>query len=124
MVELHNWLVELREGLSDKAYALGWAAVKALPGSLSECLFNQAADVIARCKDFTQLRRNLARVIGVDGPEEVPDGLVRDSIRSYARYWREAFCLPTMNIEERFSELDISVTGKEHITHALSLIHI
>lgn len=27
MVELHNWLVELREGLSDKAYALGWAAV-------------------------------------------------------------------------------------------------
>ena len=49
MVELHNWLVELREGLSDKAYALGWAAVKALPGSLSECLFNQAADVIARC---------------------------------------------------------------------------
>jgi len=28
-----------------------------------------------------------------------------------------------MNIEERFSELDISVTGKEHITHALEKGH-
>ena len=70
MVELHNWLVELREGLSDKAYALGWAAVKALPGSLSECLFNQAADVIARCKDFTQLRRNLCLLYTSPSPRD------------------------------------------------------
>ena len=44
-----------------------------------------------------QLRRNLARVLGV-APGEVPDELIRASMRSYARYWREAFRLPTMDL--------------------------
>ncbi|MCE9516448.1 MAG: phosphatidylinositol mannoside acyltransferase, partial [Mycobacterium sp.] len=41
-----------------------------------------------------QLRKNLARVIGTT-PEGVPDSLIRDALASYARYWREAFRLPS-----------------------------
>ena len=40
-------MTELREILSDKAYALGWAVVKALPDSLACRIFDTAADVIA-----------------------------------------------------------------------------
>ena len=43
-------------------------------------------------------------------PDRVPDGLMRASLASYARYWREAFRLPTMDLPEvgrRFDEVSI-----------------
>jgi KDO2-lipid IV(A) lauroyltransferase len=40
------------------------------------------------------LRANLARVVPEASPAEL-DRLVRDGLRSYARYWHEAFRLPT-----------------------------
>ena len=52
-----------------------------------------------------QLRKNLARVVGVP-PAEVPDSLIRASLASYARYWREAFRLPTMDHQELARRLD------------------
>ncbi len=113
-------MTELREILSDKAYALGWAVVKALPDSLACRIFDTAADVIAKHQPMTQLRKNLARVIGVAGPEDVPDELVRAAIRSYARYWREAFRLPSMRMDTLFPQLDASVEGKHHITDGLA----
>lgn len=113
-------MTALRENLSDKAYAFGWGVVKALPDSVARHLFNGAADVIAQRHPMTQLRKNLARVIGAAGPEDVPDDLVRAAIRSYARYWREAFRLPSMNVDTLFPQLDASVQGKHHITDGLA----
>ena len=59
----------------------------------------------ARSGGPEQLRKNLARVIGVT-PARVPDGLIRASLASYARYWREAFRLPAMDHEALGRELD------------------
>ncbi|WP_084522670.1 phosphatidylinositol mannoside acyltransferase [Nocardia inohanensis] len=89
--------------MTDKAYAAGWALVRALPEGLARKAFDAGADAAARKADRAaqsgepnQLRRNLARVLGT-APQQVPDALIKASMRSYARYWREAFRLPTMD---------------------------
>ena len=58
------------------------------------------------------LRRNLARVVG---PENVTRALVRDSVRSYMRYWMEAFRLPAMHGDASLHERLLSgLEGLEH----------
>ncbi|PXX55598.1 KDO2-lipid IV(A) lauroyltransferase [Nocardia tenerifensis] len=92
------------ERLSDAGYAAGWRLVRALPEATARRLFDAGADRVARKADRAfraggapnQLRRNLARVIG-GSPSDVPDELIQASVRSYARYWREAFRLPSMD---------------------------
>src|SRR5690606_23326468 len=61
-------------------------------------------------------RRNLARVVPQAGPAELDD-LTRRAMRSYARYWQEAFCLPSMDVDEVCSRVD--VTGIEYLDAAL-----
>ncbi|WP_010541651.1 phosphatidylinositol mannoside acyltransferase [Dietzia alimentaria] len=107
------------ERLSDAGYAAGWAVVKALPESVARALFQAGADAAARRQGpDSQLRKNLARVLGVR-PSDVPDELIRDSFRSYARYWREAFRLPSMDREAVAREMDRTIAGVEHIDAAL-----
>ena len=65
-----------------------------------------------------QLRKNLARVIGVP-PSKVPDSLMRASLASYARYWREAFRLPSMDLEEAGRAPRRCFDGAEHFDEAL-----
>lgn len=114
-------LSSLGEKASDLGYAAGWAVVRALPEQLARALFRAGADVAARRQGpDSQLRRNLARVLGV-APAEVPDELIRDSFRSYARYWREAFRLPSMDREAVAAEMDRTISGVENIDEALAL---
>jgi KDO2-lipid IV(A) lauroyltransferase len=47
-----------------------------------------------------RLAENLRQVVGPDMPEEQFQTLVRDGMRSYARYWCDAFRLPSRTIEE------------------------
>ncbi|GAB2687738.1 phosphatidylinositol mannoside acyltransferase [Nocardia thraciensis] len=97
-------MTDLKSALTDKAYAAGWRLVRALPERTARRLFDAGGDWAGRRANRAvhrddvpnQLRRNLARVVGVE-PMDVPDDLIRDSMRSYARYWREAFRLPTMD---------------------------
>ncbi|MCC9185900.1 phosphatidylinositol mannoside acyltransferase [Mycolicibacterium mageritense] len=65
-----------------------------------------------------QLRKNLARVLGV-APAEVPGSLMRASLESYARYWREAFRLPSMDLPAVARRLDEVFVGadKLHAAH-------
>lgn len=115
------YLSGLGEKASDLGYAAGWAVVRALPEGLARALFRAGADVAARRQGpDSQLRRNLARVLGVS-PSEVPDELIRDSFRSYARYWREAFRLPSMDREAVAAEMDRTITGVENLDEALAL---
>ena len=94
-----------REKLSALAYKAGWALTASVPEPVARWFFNAVADVASKKgKGPEQLRRNLARVVG---PENVTRELVRSSMRSYMRYWREAFRLPTMageSLVERISE--------------------
>jgi KDO2-lipid IV(A) lauroyltransferase len=57
-------------------------------------------------------------VIGVP-PAEVPGSLIRASLASYARYWREAFRLPSMNHQVLARRLNESVQGSENVAAAL-----
>ncbi|MEV6334867.1 phosphatidylinositol mannoside acyltransferase [Nocardia vinacea] len=114
----------IKSGLTAWAYAAGWRVVRALPESTARRAFdwggNRVADKANRAfragGEANQLRRNLARVLGVT-PAEVPDELIRASMRSYARYWREAFRLPTMDHSALTGSL---VEGVENLDAALA----
>lgn len=83
-----------REQLSASAYRFGWAVTKRIPPAIARSMFDCLADLASRNgKGPEQLRRNLSRVVG---PENVTRDLVRRSMRSYLRYWREAFQLPSI----------------------------
>jgi KDO2-lipid IV(A) lauroyltransferase len=103
---------------TDWGYAAGWRVVRAMPEFLARNAFDAGALYAARGGGPKQLRKNLARVIGVE-PAQVPDGLIRDSLASYARYWREAFRLPSMDLTKLGEQLDPHWSGKEHIDAAL-----
>lgn len=84
----------IRDALSSQAYGAGWAVVRALPEPVARGLFDRAADLAVRRggKGVDRLRANLERVApGQD--------LLRPAMRSYARYWCEAFRLPSMSRE-------------------------
>ena len=80
--------------VTDAAYAGGWAVVRALPDPVAAALFRAGADLAVRRggPSVDRLRANLARV----APQADLDVLVRDAMRSYARYWREVFRLQGM----------------------------
>ena len=81
----------------DLAYAAGWAGVRALPEPAATVLFRAGADLAGRRGGpaVQRLRVNLARV----APDRDLDLLVRDALRSYARYWCEVFRLPVTSRE-------------------------
>ncbi|MDO5511797.1 phosphatidylinositol mannoside acyltransferase [Corynebacterium sp.] len=94
-------------------YLAGWKVVRHLPEPVVEKLFDAAADrACDHGRGMEMLRRNLTRVVGA---ENVTRALVRDSMRSYARYWREAFRLPAM----LDAPLSMDVTGLEHLHASL-----
>ncbi|MEU7138798.1 phosphatidylinositol mannoside acyltransferase [Nocardia sp. NPDC046473] len=116
--------MSIGERLSDVGYAAGWRLVRALPESTARRLFDFGADRVAGKANRAfraggepnQLRRNLARVIG-GTPAEVPDELIQASVRSYARYWREAFRLPSM---DHAAIGQLVLEGKSHLEAALA----
>lgn len=120
MTRVGTRVADLRARASDLAYAAGWALVRMLPEAVAVALFRAGADLAARRSGpDSQLRRNLARVLGVPAGQ-VPDSLVRDAYRSYARYWREAFRLPDTDHEAVARRLDHTIDGLEHIDRPLA----
>ncbi|MGW4246807.1 phosphatidylinositol mannoside acyltransferase [Nocardia sp. NPDC004722] len=110
--------------MTDKAYAAGWRVVRALPEGLARKGFDAGANFAARRANKkarrgqpNMLRRNMAHVLGVT-PDAVPDSLIEAAMRSYARYWREAFRLPGMDHAALGKQL--RVAGAEHIDTALA----
>ena len=106
-----------RESMADWGYAAGWRIVRAMPETLARNVFDAGARYAARGGGPEQLRKNLARGIGTT-PAEVPDALMRASVASYARYWREAFRLPTMNQAALATRLDRVFIGAEKFADA------
>ncbi|MUM18507.1 phosphatidylinositol mannoside acyltransferase [Mycobacterium sp. CBMA271] len=102
------------ERAADWGYAAGWKITQITPEPLARAVFDIGAMVGARDGGPEQLRQNLARVLGVH-PREVPDRLMIDSMRSYARYWREAFRLPSQNMERLAGRLDSGAFGRRNI---------
>ncbi|WP_219413648.1 phosphatidylinositol mannoside acyltransferase [Pseudonocardia nigra] len=82
----------------DAEYAAAWGLVRALPAGLAHGAFRLGADLATRRggAGVRRLRANLARVVPDASPTAL-DALVREGMRSYARYWCEAFRLPGMD---------------------------
>jgi phosphatidylinositol dimannoside acyltransferase len=108
----------LGEHLKDWGYAAGWRLVRAMPDLMARKVFEAGAYYAARGGGPEQLRKNLARVVGVP-VERVPDALIRASLVSYARYWREAFRLPSMDHRALGRQMHDRVQGNENIVSAL-----
>jgi lauroyl/myristoyl acyltransferase len=107
--------------LADLGYAAGWRLLHLAPGELATRAFRASADVVARRDGpgARQLRQNLARVKPDATPAEL-DGLVRDGLRSYARYWQEVFLLPWTDHVALVDRLDGAMEGAEHLDDALA----
>ena len=86
----------LRDRLTDAGYGLGWSVVCRLPESWAQRGFRFAADLAWRRQGpgVQVLEGNLRRVIGSQAPGGELRALSRQAMRSYARYWLEAFRLP------------------------------
>ncbi|MEC3953586.1 phosphatidylinositol mannoside acyltransferase [Nocardia sp. CDC153] len=109
--------------MTDKAYAAGWRVVRGLPEGMVRKGFDAGANFVARRANKkahrgepNMLRRNLAHVLGTT-PEQVPDSLIEAAMRSYARYWREAFRLPSMD-HKALGQLHVD--GTEYLDAALA----
>ncbi|CAM3255194.1 Phosphatidylinositol mannoside acyltransferase [Stackebrandtia soli] len=97
----------MRDSVIGFGYAAAWRLVRAMPESVAGALFRAAADRATRRNGASvrQLRRNLRRVVGPEVSNSEMDALVRDAMRSYARYWCESFRLPSygrQDILDRF----------------------
>ena len=107
--------------LTDAGFAAGWRIVRALPEPVARGAFRWGADVAAARggRGARQLRANLRRAVPTASPAEL-DALVRDGLRSYARYWCEAFRLPSMDRAAVLRRMDPHVTGIAPLFEALT----
>ncbi len=99
--------------LTDAGYAAGWRAVRMLPEPVAHGLFDRTARWAAGrdSRGVRQLRANLRAATGREGG--ALDALTRTALRSYARYWQEAFRLPALG-PQRIVEGTV-VPGIEHM---------
>ena len=106
--------------LTDLGFAAGWSLVRGLPEWAAERAFRTAADVAYRRRGpaVIQLARNLRRVLGPGATPETLAATVRDGMRSYARYWKETFRLPAMDLAAVAASVDATTVGAEHIARA------
>ncbi len=107
----------LTDRAASAAYKVGWLAVRLMPEPTARWLFNRIADSIwrRRGKSVRQLEANLHRVVPEATEAELRE-LSRAGMRSYLRYWVEAFRLPTMS-QDRITG-GMSVGGGEDIALA------
>src|SRR5215472_9051938 len=110
--------MSLGERASTLAYRAGWLAVRLLPERVARWIFTRIADYLwwRRGKSVRQLEANLRRVRPHATEAELRQ-LTRAGMRSYLRYWVEAFRLPTMPTGRITTGM--SVVGEEQaaLTH-------
>jgi KDO2-lipid IV(A) lauroyltransferase len=106
--------------LTDVGFAAGWRVVRAVPEPAARGAFRLGADFAARRggRGVRQLRANLRRVVP-EADSQALDDLVRAGLRSYARYWREAFRLPSMDRRTVLARMDPHVVGIAPLFEAL-----
>ncbi|GAA0512397.1 phosphatidylinositol mannoside acyltransferase [Paractinoplanes deccanensis] len=107
----------MKDRLIEFGYAAGWRVVRALPLPVARRLFTAAADrAYQKNGPGTQrLRRNLRQVV-----PDMPDTLVRDALRSYARYWMEAFRLPSQTREDFLAGLHMAPEHYDELKSAIA----
>jgi KDO2-lipid IV(A) lauroyltransferase len=107
----------VKDRLTEIGFAAGWRLVRMLPLPVARSLFNAAADRAYRKNGpaTQRLRRNLTQVV-----PDLPDHLVRDGLRSYARYWLEAFRLPSKSKQQFLDGFGISAEHYDWLKTAMA----
>lgn len=113
-------MTSFSERLQDLGFAAGWRVVRMLPTKAADTAFSLAGDLASSRggPGVKRLRRNLARVVPQASDDEL-DELTRTAMRSYARYWQEAFRLPSMDHEDLVRRFGAGVEGSENLHAAL-----
>jgi KDO2-lipid IV(A) lauroyltransferase len=95
----------MKDRLTALGFSAGWRLVRMLPLPAARALFNAAADRAYRKNGpgTQRLRRNLQQVT-----PDISDDVVREGLRSYARYWLEAFRLPSQTTQQALDGFGIS----------------
>ncbi|MFW3169081.1 phosphatidylinositol mannoside acyltransferase [Geodermatophilus sp. CPCC 206100] len=104
--------------LTDLGFAAGWGAVKLLPEPVARGAFDTAGRCAARRdgRGVRQLRANLRVATGGRLSEAELEALTTRAVRSYARYWQEAFRLPRLSSARIVAGTE--VVGLEHLERA------
>lgn len=109
----------LSERAVDLGFGAGWRLVRTLPEPVARAVFQAGGDLAGRRDGPTrQLRANLRRVVPDVSPAEF-EAVIRAAMRSYARYWCEAFRLPTMDRVKIHEQMHRQAIGFEHVETAL-----
>jgi phosphatidylinositol dimannoside acyltransferase len=107
-----------QDRLTDAGYAAGWRAVRALPGPVARAGFTAGGRWAAATdgRAVRQLRANLRVATGGALDEPALAALTTRAMVSYARYWQEAFRLPTLGAARILA--GTTVPGQEHLERA------
>jgi len=100
-------------------YRLGWWLARRLPERVVRAAFDRLADIAIRRdgKGVRRLRSNLARVVPDANPTDLAE-LTRAGMRSYMRYFCEAFRLPTLSTADINARVEI--IDEHHFRDALA----
>jgi phosphatidylinositol dimannoside acyltransferase len=110
----------VREQLAVLGYGSGWSTVRRLPERAAYASFDRLADAAWRRRGdgVRRLEANLARALGVPaGSAEVREAS-RAGMRSYFRYWCDAFRLPDWDRERVVSR--VRVEGEHRLRDNLA----
>jgi lauroyl/myristoyl acyltransferase len=113
-------VTDLKEELTYRAYAAGWAVVRLLPERVAYGLFRVTADRLwrKRGKSVRRLESNLARVLGPDATEERIREVSKQGMRNYLRYYCDTFRLETWSMERIVESM--TVENQELLLGALA----
>ncbi|MPZ60423.1 MAG: phosphatidylinositol mannoside acyltransferase [Propionibacteriales bacterium] len=103
----------MRDRLVGAGYGLGWGLSQRLPEPVARAAFDRIGDQIWRRngEGIRRLRTNLRYALP-DLTDHELDALSREAMRSYMRYWCEAFRLPSWSRDEVLRRI---VVHNEHI---------
>lgn len=109
----------LRDRVGTFGYTAGWTAVRYLPERAAYAAFRRIADTAWRRRgpSVQRLEANLARALGTDEPERLRE-VSRAGMRSYLRYWCEAFRLPDWNHDRIVNR--VRVVGEHNLREPLA----
>lgn len=108
-----------RDSVTLLGFRLGWRAVRLMPATAAYTVFQNIADIAYRRggKQVDRLRSNYATVRPELSPPEL-NTLTREGMRSYMRYWCDAFRMPDWSREQIFD--GIRIVGDPPIRDAVA----
>ena len=100
---------QIADQLTSWGFGAGWSVVRRMPDSVAYATFERLADTAwaRRGPSVRRLESNLRRVVGPEPSEEELRVISRAGMRSYLRYWCDAFRLPGWSHERIVESIGI-----------------